>query len=107
MVAERLRPVRGFLIVKRYAAAVGFDPNAFAGHSLRAGFLTALEDGADMFRVMDVTRHRRVETHKGYHRRPGCAPGAGRKPASGRHFWSRLVAVASPVGASKPPGALG
>jgi site-specific recombinase XerD len=45
--------------VKRYAAAAGFDPKDFAGHSLRAGFVTsALEDGADMFKVMDVTRHR-------------------------------------------------
>jgi integrase len=57
-------------IVKRYAAAAGFDPKEFAGHSLRAGFVTsALEDGADMFKVMDVTRHRRVETLKGYDRR--------------------------------------
>jgi hypothetical protein len=29
----------------------------------------ALEDGADMFKVMDGTRHRRVETLKGYDRR--------------------------------------
>jgi site-specific recombinase XerD len=57
-------------IVKRYAAAAGYDPKMFAGHSLRAGFVTsALEDGADMFKVMDVTRHRRVETLKGYDRR--------------------------------------
>jgi site-specific recombinase XerD len=57
-------------IVKRYAAAAGFDPKMFAGHSLRAGFVTsALEHGADIFKVMDVTRHRRVETLKGYDRR--------------------------------------
>jgi site-specific recombinase XerD len=57
-------------IVKRYAAAAGYDPKAFAGHSLRAGFVTsALEDGADMLKVMDITRHRRVETLKGYDRR--------------------------------------
>jgi site-specific recombinase XerD len=57
-------------IVKRYAAAAGFDAREFAGHSLRAGFVTsALEDGADLFKVMDVTRHRRVETLKGYDRR--------------------------------------
>jgi site-specific recombinase XerD len=56
-------------IVKRYAAAAGSDAREFAGHSLRAGFVTsALEDGADLFRVMDVTRHRRVETLKGYDR---------------------------------------
>jgi integrase len=52
-------------IVKRYAPAAGHDPKAFGGHSLRAGFVTSpLENGADMFRVMDVTRHRRVETLK-------------------------------------------
>jgi integrase len=57
-------------IAKRYASAAGYDPKDFAGHSLRAGFVTsALEHGADMFRVMDVTRHRRVETLKGYDRR--------------------------------------
>jgi hypothetical protein len=50
--------------------AAGYDPKDFAGHSLRAGFVTsALEHGADMFKVMDVTRHRRVETLKGYDRR--------------------------------------
>jgi hypothetical protein len=57
-------------IVKRYAAAAGFDPKMFAGHSLRTGFVTsALEHGADIFKVMHVTRHRRVETLKGYDRR--------------------------------------
>jgi site-specific recombinase XerD len=47
-------------IVKRYAAAAGLDPKLFSGHSLRAGFVTsALEHGADIFKVMNVTRHRR------------------------------------------------
>lgn len=56
--------------IKRCAAAAGFDPALFSGHSLRAGFVTsALEHGADIFRVMDVTRHRRVETLKAYDRR--------------------------------------
>jgi len=57
-------------IVKRYAGAAGLDPKIFSGHSLRAGFVTsALEHGADLFKVMDVTRHRRLETLKGYDRR--------------------------------------
>jgi len=57
-------------IIKRYAAAAGLDPTLFAGHSLRAGFVTsALEHGADVLKIMDVTRHRRVETLKGYDRR--------------------------------------
>ena len=57
-------------IVKRYAVLAGFDPAAYAGHSLRAGFLTsAAEAGADVFRMMDVSRHKRVETVRGYIRR--------------------------------------
>lgn len=57
-------------IVKHRAAAAGLDPAIFSGHSLRAGFVTsALEHGADLFKVMDVTRHKRVETLKIYDRR--------------------------------------
>jgi site-specific recombinase XerD len=57
-------------IVKRYALAAGLDPAIFSGHSLRAGFVTsALEHGADLFKVMDVTRHKRIETLKIYDRR--------------------------------------
>ena len=58
------------LIVKRYAEAAGLDPQEFAGHSLRAGFLTsAAEAGADVLRMMEVSRHKRVETVQGYVRR--------------------------------------
>jgi site-specific recombinase XerD len=57
-------------IVKRYAKLAKLDPEMFAGHSLRAGFVTsALETGADLLKIMDVTRHRSVETLKGYDRR--------------------------------------
>lgn len=57
-------------IVKRHAAAAGLDPALFSGHSLRAGFVTsALEAGADLLKVMDVTRHREVKTLKAYDRR--------------------------------------
>jgi site-specific recombinase XerD len=57
-------------IVKRRAEAAGFDPSLFSGHSLRAGFVTsALHHGADILRVMDVTRHREVSTLKTYDRR--------------------------------------
>jgi hypothetical protein len=42
----------------------------FSGHSLRAGCVTfALADGADLFKVTDVTRHREVKTLKAYDRR--------------------------------------
>jgi len=57
-------------IVKSRAEAAGFDPALFSGHSLRAGFVTsALHHGADILRVMDVTRHREVSTLKTNDRR--------------------------------------
>jgi len=57
-------------IVKDRAAAAGLDATLFAGHSLRAGFVTsALEAGADLLKVMQVTRHTQVDTLKGYDRR--------------------------------------
>jgi site-specific recombinase XerD len=55
------------LIVKVHAARVGLDPAQFSGHSLRAGFLTsAAKRGASIFKMMDVSRHRSVDTLRGY-----------------------------------------
>ena len=57
-------------IVKHYAAAAGLDPSGFAGHSLRSGFLTSgAEAGASIFKLMEVSRHRSVDTLRGYVRR--------------------------------------
>jgi len=54
-------------IVKAHAERVGLDPALFAGHSLRAGFLTsAAKRGASIFKMMDVSRHRSVDTLRGY-----------------------------------------
>ena len=54
-------------IVKAHAERVGLDPELFAGHSLRAGFLTsAANRGASIFKMMDVSRHRSVDTLRGY-----------------------------------------
>ena len=54
-------------IVKSHAERVGLDPASFAGHSLRAGFLTsAAQRGASIFKMMDVSRHRSVDTLRGY-----------------------------------------
>jgi hypothetical protein len=54
-------------IVKAHAERVGLDPALFAGHSLRAGFLTsAAKRGASIFKMMDVSRHRSVDTLLGY-----------------------------------------
>lgn len=67
---ERLTDRSVANIVKAHAEAVGLDPHVFSGHSLRAGFVTsALQAGADVLRVMDVTRHRQVNTLRVYDRR--------------------------------------
>jgi site-specific recombinase XerD len=54
-------------IVKAYAARAGFDASLFSGHSLRSGFLTsAAGNGASIFKMMDVSRHKSVDTLRGY-----------------------------------------
>ena len=54
-------------IVKAYAERAGFDASTFSGHSLRSGFLTsAAAKGASIFKMMDVSRHKSVETLRGY-----------------------------------------
>ena len=54
-------------IVKDYASRAGFDASVFSGHSLRAGFLTsAAGKGASIFKMMDVSRHKSVDTLRGY-----------------------------------------
>jgi integrase len=57
-------------LVKAYAKRVGLDAGTFSGHSLRAGFLTSgAEAGANVFKLMEVSRHRSVDTLRGYVRR--------------------------------------
>jgi site-specific recombinase XerD len=54
-------------IVKAYAERAGFDASMFSGHSLRSGFLTsAAGKGASIFKMMDVSRHKSVDTLRGY-----------------------------------------
>ena len=49
------------------AIRIGLDPDAFSGHSLRFGFLTsAASNGASIFKMMDVSRHKSVDTLRGY-----------------------------------------
>jgi integrase len=67
---ERLTAGMVALIVKRRARAAGF-PSAevarLSGHSLRAGFVTsAAMNGANVFKIMDVTRHKSMDVMKGY-----------------------------------------
>jgi site-specific recombinase XerD len=57
-------------IVKRAFAAIGANVEDFSGHSLRAGFVTtSLDHGVDVFRIMFITRHAKVDTLKTYDRR--------------------------------------
>jgi site-specific recombinase XerD len=65
--AERLTDRSVANIVKAYAERAGFDASTFSGHSLRSGFLTsAAAKGASIFKMMDVSRHKSVETLRGY-----------------------------------------
>lgn len=55
------------LVVKARAAAAGYDPALFSGHSLRAGFLTeAGRQGASVFRMKDHSRHKSLEMVSAY-----------------------------------------
>jgi site-specific recombinase XerD len=57
-------------IVKRAARRAGLDERVFSGHSMRTGFVTsALEGGADVLKIMDVTRHKGLRQLKVYDRR--------------------------------------
>jgi integrase len=54
-------------LVKAYAERAGFDASIYSGHSLRSGFLTsAAGNGASIFKMMDVSRHKSVHTLRGY-----------------------------------------
>ena len=67
MRASRLTDRSVANIVMAYASHAGFDASKFSGHSLRAGFLTsAAGKGASIFKMMDVSRHKSVDTLRGY-----------------------------------------
>jgi len=52
---------------QRCRRAGRLDPAIFAGHSLRSGFLTsAAKRGASVFKMMDVSRNKSVDTLRGY-----------------------------------------
>lgn len=64
---ERLTNQSVALIVKRYAGSAGLDAKQLAGHSLRVGFLTsAAAARKSIFKMMDVSRHKSVDTLRGY-----------------------------------------
>ena len=54
----------------RRIAGLGLDPATFSGHSVRAGFLTrAAESGASIWKLSEVSRHKSLDTLRGYVRR--------------------------------------
>lgn len=54
-------------LVQHHAAAAGYDPAQFAGHSLRAGFLTeGASQGATIFKLQEVSRHKSVQVLADY-----------------------------------------
>ena len=54
-------------IVKARAKAAGLDPSVFAGHSLRAGFLTsAARAGASIWKMQEQSRHKSLNVLSGY-----------------------------------------
>jgi site-specific recombinase XerD len=54
-------------IVKSYAGRVGLDARRYSAHSLRSGFLTsAAANGASIFKMMDVSRHKSIDTLRRY-----------------------------------------
>jgi integrase len=57
-------------IVKAAAKRVGLDASTFAGHSLRAGFLTsAAEAGSSVLKMVEVSRHKSIDMLTTYVRR--------------------------------------
>jgi len=56
-------------IVEARALAAGLDPARYAGHSLRAGFVTAAARagaGADVWKIQQVSRHKSLQVLSGY-----------------------------------------
>jgi len=57
-------------IVKEPAAAIGLSPETFAGHSLRAGYVTsAVEANVQLMKIVEQRRHKSVDMVRVYSRR--------------------------------------
>ncbi|MEO5951564.1 MAG: site-specific integrase [Chloroflexia bacterium] len=54
-------------VVKKWAAAIGLNPNNYSGHSLRAGYATsAATAGSDPILIARQTRHKSLQTLAAY-----------------------------------------
>ncbi len=67
-IGQPLAPYIVAKIVKTAANALGLDGTAFAGHSLRHGFVTsaAAQPNANVLRICEVTRHKSIAVLQGY-----------------------------------------
>jgi len=60
-------------LVRDYAGRIGLDPAAVTTRSFRVGFVTvAVVNGASIFKIMEVTRHRNPSTVMEYVRQVGA-----------------------------------
>ena len=67
VLADRMSDRSVAEIVKARAKAAGLDPAVFAGHSLRAGFLTsAARAGASVWKMQEQSRHKSLNVLSGY-----------------------------------------
>jgi integrase len=64
---DRLDAAAVGAILKKRAEAAGLDPEKFSAHSLRSGLLTsAAMNGASIWKLMDQSRHKSVQTVRSY-----------------------------------------
>ena len=64
---DRLDAAAVGAILKKRAEAAGLDPERFSAHSLRSGLLTsAAMNGASIWKLMDQSRHKSVQTVRAY-----------------------------------------
>jgi site-specific recombinase XerD len=67
VVPGRLRGHDIARVLKQRAAQAGMDATQFSAHSMRAGFLTtAAQNGASVFKMQEVSRHRSMDVLSGY-----------------------------------------
>ncbi|MGO9899024.1 MAG: site-specific integrase [Solirubrobacteraceae bacterium] len=70
LATKRLTDRSVALIIKKHAVAIGLDPAAFAGHSLRSGGVTAAaQEGHSERELARLSRHKDLGVLRGYIRR--------------------------------------
>jgi integrase len=66
-IGGRIQPAVVATVTKAFAAAAGFDPKEFAGHSLRSGWITtAAKNDRHERDIMRHSRHKSIPVMRGY-----------------------------------------